>query len=404
MSSFGNRIKHAWTAFAEKDTPSSFYSGVYGESYGYRQDKTRMSFTSERSMLAGIYTRIGIDVAAIDIRHVRLDENQAFSEYILSGLDNCLTTEANIDQPGRAFRQDIAMSLFDKGVAAIVPVETGFSPINTGSIDIKSLRVGEIVGWYPKHVRVKVYNENSGKREELVLPKSIVAIVENPLYSVMNEPNSTLKRLAHKLALLDNIDDISGSGKLDLIIQLPYVIKSEARAHQAEQRKAAIEDQLKGSKYGIAYTDATEKITQLNRSVDNNLVDQVQYLNDKLYAELGLTKEVLEGTADEAAMINYYNRTVEPILGAISEALKRTFLSKTARSQGQSIEYYRDPFKLVPVSQIAEIADKLTRNAILSSNEMRSILSYKPSESQGANELVNKNMPQSETPQGQLGA
>jgi hypothetical protein len=341
-----------------------------------------------------------MDVASIKIRHVRIDDEERYLEQIDSGINNCLTLEANIDQAARAFRQDISMTLFDKGVAAIVPVDTTLSPINNGSWDIKTMRVGEVLGWYPKHVRVNLYNEDKGRREQITVPKSMVAIIENPLYSVMNEPNSTLQRLMRKLALLDSSDELSASGKLDLIIQLPYVIKSEARRQQADQRRKDIEFQLKGSQYGIAYTDGTEKITQLNRPVQNNLFTQVESLTALLYVQLGLTESVMNGTADEKTMLNYMNRTVEPICDAIVEGMRRVYLTKTARSQGQSITYFRDPFRLIPIGGeggIADIADKFARNEILSSNELRQIVGFKPSKEPKANQLINANMPTSDT-------
>jgi hypothetical protein len=344
---------------------------------------------------------LSIDVASVDMRHVRLDEENRYKEDIDSGLNNCLTVEANIDQAARAFRQDIAMTLFDKGVAALVPVDTSISPRTSGGFDILTMRVGEIVTWYPQHVRISLYNEATGEREEITLNKTAVAIVENPLYSVMNEPLSTLQRLLHKLNLLDAIDEQSASGKLDLIIQLPYVIKSEARRQQAEQRRQDIEFQLKGSQYGIAYTDGTEKITQLNRPAENNLMSQIEYLTAMLYGQLGLTEEVMNGTADEKAMLNYWNRTIEPILTAIVEAMRRTFLTKTARTQKQSVLFFRDPFRLVPIENIAEIADKFTRNEIMTSNEMRQVVGMAPHPDPKADQLLNSNMPQgSPTPTG----
>jgi Phage portal protein len=394
MAAFGDRLKHAWNAFTNQPEPVNSYD--VGPSYSSQPSRARLYFSNERSIISAIYTRISIDVASNVILHVRLDENKRFMEEVDSGLNNCLTLEANLDQGARAFRQDIAMTLFDKGVAALVPVDTAVSPMQTGGYDIKTMRVGEILQWYPRHVRVSVYNDNEkkGLREELTVSKSIVAIVENPLYSIMNEPNSTLQRLMRKLALLDSVDEAAGSGKLDLIIQLPYVIKSEARKQQAEQRRKDIEFQLKGSQYGIAYTDGTEKITQLNRPAENNLLKQIEYLTAMLYGQLGLTPEIMNGTADETAMLNYTNRTIEPILASITEAMKRTFLTKTARTQGQSIEYYRDPFRLVPINDIAEIADKFTRNEILTSNEVRQIVGFKPAKDQKADQLVNSNMPQ----------
>lgn len=394
MAGFVDRIKHAWNAFSNEDDERRIYSyGDYGASSGLRPDRARFRISNERSIITSIYTRLSIDVAAVGIRHVRLDDQNRYKEDIKSSLNECLTLEANLDQASRAFRQDVAMTLFDKGVAAIVPVDTTLNPM-TSSFDIRTMRVGEIVGWYPKHVRLSVYNENRGRREEITLEKKFVAIVENPLYAVMNEPNSTLQRLIRKLNLLDAVDEQTSSGKLDLIIQLPYVIKTEARRSQAEQRRKDIEFQLKGSQYGIAYTDGTEKITQLNRPAENNLLKQVEYLTNMLYGQLGITEEVMNGTADEKAMLNYYNRTIEPVVSAITEAMRRSFLTKTARSQGQSVVFFRDPFKLVPINDIAEIADKFTRNEILSSNEIRSIVGIPPSSDPKADELRNSNMPE----------
>lgn len=396
MAGLRSSLKHAWNAFLNQPAPDVFRGSDYGVSYSGRPDRVR-SVYNERSLISSIYTRLGIDVASTDIRHVKLDDNGRFLEEIDSGLNNCLTLEANVDQAASHFRQDIATTLFDEGVAAVVPVDTSLNPHESTGYDIKTMRVGKIVDWMPQHVRVSLYNEKTGRREELVLPKKMVAIIENPLYSVMNEPNSTLQRLIRKLNILDAIDEQSGSGKLDIIIQLPYVIKSEARKQQAEQRRQDIEFQLKGSKYGIAYTDGTEKITQLNRAAENNLLTQVQYLTEQLFAQLGLTKGVIEGGADEAAMINYHTRTVEPIVRAITEEMRRKFLTKTARSQKQWILYYRDPFKLVPVKELAEIADKFTRNEILSSNEVRGIIGFKPSKEAKADQLINSNMPQADT-------
>jgi hypothetical protein len=336
---------------------------------------------------------LGIDVASVDMRHVRLDDENRYKEDMDSGLNSCLTLEANIDQAARAFRQDVVMTLFDNGVAAIVPVDTSISPEQSGGFDILTLRVGNVVTWYPHHVRVNLYNETTGVREEITLLKTAVAIVENPLYSVMNEPNSTLQRLLRKLNLLDVVDEASASGKLDLIIQLPYVIKSEARRQQAEQRRTDIEFQLKGSQYGIAYTDGTEKITQLNRPAENNLMSQIEYLTKMLYGQLGLTEEVMNGTADEKAMLNYWNRTVEPILTAIVEAMRRSFLTKTARTQKQSVLFFKDPFRLIPIENIAEIADKFTRNEIMTANEIRGIIGFPPHSSPKADQLTNSNMP-----------
>lgn len=398
MATIGSRIKHAWNAFLGED--NTHHTFDIGPSYSgsSRPDRTRTYISNERSIISSIYTRMAIDIATVDIRHVRLDDEKRYVEDIDSGLNSCLTLEANIDQAARAFRQDIVMTLFEKGVAAIVPVDTTINPSVSGGFDIKTLRVGEITQWYPKHVRVDLYNEEKGYREEITLEKKFVAIIENPLYSVMNEPNSTLKRLTRKLNLLDTVDEASSSGKLDLIIQLPYVIKSDARRQQAEQRRADIEFQLKGSKYGIAYTDGTEKITQLNRPTENNLLKQVEYLTGLLYGQLGLTEEVMNGTADEKAMLNYYNRTVEPLLSAITEGMKRSFLTKTGRSQLQSIVFFRDPFRLVPIDAIADIADKFTRNEILSANEIRSIIGVKPSKDPKADKLLNSNMPQAVDP------
>lgn len=391
----GARLKHAWNAFTNQDeTPVPYGIGAsYGTSSPSRQ---RLSISNDRSIVSAIYARLAVDIASVTIQHVRLDENKRYLEEIDSGLNNCLTLSANIDQTARAFRQDIAMTLFDKGVAVLVPVDTSISPVYEGGYDIKTMRVGEVVQWLPQHVRVSAYNERSGQREEVTLPKTAVAIVENPLYAIMNEPNSTLQRLIKKLSMLDAVDEASSSGKLDLIIQLPYVVKSEARRQQAEQRRKDIEFQLKGSQYGIAYTDGTEKITQLNRPAENNLLKQVEYLTNMLYGQLGLTPEIMNGTADEKSMLNYHNRTIGPIIESIVESMKRTFLTKTARTQRQSIEYYRDPFKLVPLSEIAEIADKFTRNEIASSNEIRQIVGWKPSKEPKADELRNSNMPQSE--------
>lgn len=396
---FSTRLKHAWNAFVDpqRDRRREPFSDYYGASYGTRPDRVRLNFSNERSIISSIYTRVGIDVAGVGIRHVRTDDQNRYLEDIDSGLNNCLTLEANIDQAARMFRQDLAMTLLDRGVAAVVPVDTSISPLDTGGFDIKTLRVGWIVSWYPQHVRVSLYNDQRGLREEITLPKSMVAVIENPLYSVMNEPNSTLQRLIRKLNLLDGIDEQSASGKLDLIIQLPYVVKSEARRQQAEQRRKDIEFQLKGSKYGIAYTDGTEKITQLNRPAENNLMGQIEYLTKMLYGQLGLTEEVMNGTADEKAMLNYWNRTIEPMLDAIVEAMRRTFLTKTARSQKQTIMYFRDSFKLVPVESIAEIADKFARNEILSSNEIRQVIGFKPAKDPKADKLINSNMPQADT-------
>lgn len=389
-----NRLAHAWNAFINTPDQVNTRSGNGGFSNsGTNPSRTRLISSNDRSIISSIYNRIGIDTAAVNINHVYLDPNKHYLKDAPSGLNNCLMLKANIDQGARAFRQDMAMTLFDKGVIALVPIDTSDVPLPSGSYDIYTMRVGEVINWYPQFVRVRVYNEQTGRREELTLSKTLVAIVENPLYSVMNEPNSTLQRLLRKLNLLDSIDEASSSGKLDMIIQLPYVVKNDTRREQAEERARDIENQLKGSKYGVAYTDGTEKITQLNRPVENNMLSQVQYLTGLLYSQLGLTEAVFDGTADEKTMLNYYNRTIEPILGAIAESMKATFLTKTARSQGQSIEYYRDPFKLLAISDLAELADKLTRNEILSSNEFRSLIGFKPSSDPQADKLLNKNLP-----------
>jgi hypothetical protein len=395
VPTIGSRLKHAWNAFTNQD----FTLSSYGDAVSYgRPDRTRSRIPNERSIISSIYTRLSMDVAGVDIRHVRNDDTGRYMEDVDSGLNNCLTLEANIDQAARAFRQDLALTLFDSGSAAIVPVDTTLNPLVTGGYDILTLRVGEIIQWMPKHVKVSVYNEAKGRREQITLEKKFVAVVDNPLYSVMNEPNSTLQRLVRKLSILDAIDEQSGSGKLDMIIQLPYVIKSQARREQAEQRRQDIEFQLKGSQYGIAYTDGTEKITQLNRPAENNLMKQIEYLVDMLYGQLGLTPEIMNGTADEKAMLNYNSRTIEPLLDAIVEAMKRTFLTKTARSQGQSVSYFRNSFKLVPLSEIAAIADALARNEILTSNELRQVLGFKPHDDPNADKLRNSNMPQPNPP------
>jgi len=392
----GAKLAHAWNAFKNQDEQYRIKSWDMGAAYGTKPDRVRLQISNERSIISSIYTRLSVDVASVNILHVRLDDQERYLEKIPSGLNECLTVEANIDQEARAFRQDMALSLFDKGVIAIVPVDTSINPETTGGYDIKTLRVGEIVQWYPNHVRVNLYNEAIGRREEVTLEKRVVAIVENPLYSVMNEPNSTLQRLITKLNMLDAVDAASSSGKLDLIIQLPYVIKSEARRQQAEQRRQDIEFQLKGSTYGIAYTDGTEKITQLNRPAENNLLKQVEFLTGMLYNQLGLTEDIMNGTADEKAMLNYNNRTIEPIVAAIAGEFKRKFLTKTARSQLQSVKYFTDPFKFVPINDIAEIADKFTRNEILTSNEIRQLVGFKPSDDPKADELRNSNMPEVE--------
>lgn len=387
--SFGSRLKHAWNAFTGNIQMN--YRDL-GMSYSYRADRPRMSRGNERSIVTSVYNRIALDVAALNVKHVRLDENGRFLSVIDDGLNNCLTLEANVDQTARSFIQDVVISMFDEGSVAIVPVDTTTDPNVSGSYDIQSLRVGQILDWYPQYIRTRVYNEQTGRKEDIVVPKSAVAIIENPLYAVINEPNSTMQRLIRKLNLLDVIDEQSGSGKLDLIIQLPYVIKTEARRQQAENRRKDIESQLSGSKYGIAYTDGTEHITQLNRSVNNNLMSQIEYLTSMLYSQLGITQSILDGTADEKTMLNYNNRTIEPIISAIVDEMKRKFLTKTARSQRQSISFFRDPFKLVPVNEIAEIADKFTRNEIMTSNEIRQVVGMKPSDDPRADELRNKNL------------
>lgn len=393
MARFGTTLRHAWNVFVNQEDRAKAAPSSAGGGYGRRPDRMRLRISNERSIISSIYTRLSIDVASVDMRHIRLDEENRYLEDIDSGLNNCLTVEANIDQAARAFRQDVAMTMFDRGVAVLVPVDTTINPAETGGYDIITLRVGEVINWYPQHVRVSVYNEMKAKREEITLHKSTVAVIENPLYAVMNEPNSTLQRLLLKLNLLDAIDEQSASGKLDLIIQLPYVIKSEARRQQAEQRRTDIEFQLKGSQYGIAYTDGTEKITQLNRPAENNLMAQVEYLTEMLYGQLGLTEEVMNGTADEKAMLNYWNRTIEPVLTAIVESMRRSFLTKTARTQRQQIQFFRDPFRLVPIENIAEIADKFTRNEILTSNEIRQVVGIAPHSDPKADKLVNSNMP-----------
>lgn len=390
--SFGSRIKHAWNIFMNKD-PTDDYRNR-GESYYYRQDRPQRRRQVDRTIATSVFNRIAMDVSAIDIRHVQLDENGRYLGEIKSGLNECLSLEANIDQTGRAFFQDLVMSMFDEGVVAAVPVETTFNPSVTDSYDVKSIRVGKIVEWRPLDVKVNLYNEKTGKRQDVWVPKRSAAIIENPLYSVVNEPNSTMQRLIRKLALLDAVDEQSSSGKLDLIIQLPYVIKTEARRQEAEKRRKDIEMQLSGTKYGIAYTDGTERITQLNRPIENNLMKQIEYLTSMLYSQLGITQAVLDGTADEQTMLNYNNRTIEPIVSAIVNEFKRKFLTKTARTQMKSVVFFRDPFRLVPVSQIAEIADKFTRNEIMTSNEIRQIIGMKPSDDPKADQLVNSNISQ----------
>lgn len=387
---FGTRLKHAWNVFMNRD-PTLYYREL-GMGYSYRPDRPRFTRGNERSIVTSVYNRIALDVAAINIQHVRLDNDGRFLSVIESSLNRCLSLSANADQTGRAFLQDVVMSMMDEGCVAIVPVDTDDDPDMTGSYKIETMRTGKILDWYPEYVKVRVYNERTGRKEDILVSKSSVAIIENPLYAVINEPNSTMQRLIRKLNLLDVVDEQSSSGKLDLIIQLPYVIKTEARRQQAEQRRKDIETQLSGSKYGIAYTDGTEHITQLNRSVENNLMKQIEYLTSMLYSQLGITQSILDGTADEKTMLNYYNRTIEPIVSAIVDEMKRKFLTKTARSQLQSISFFRDPFKLVPVADLSEIADKFTRNEIMSSNEFRQIIGMKPSADPKADELRNKNL------------
>lgn len=390
--SVGSRFKNAWNAFRNREPTKVFQDIGYG--YSYRPDRFHLTRGNERSIVTSVYNRIALDVAAIDIRHVQLDAEGQFCDVVQSGLNNCLSTESNLDQTGRAFIQDAVMSMMDEGCIAIVPVDTDDDPDDTTGYQILSMRVGRILDWYPKHIRVELYNEETGRKQDIVVPKSTVAIVENPLYAVINEPNSTMQRLIRKLNLLDAVDEQSSSGKLDLIIQLPYVIKTEARRKQAEKRRKDIEQQLAGSKYGIAYTDGTERITQLNRSLENNLMKQIEYLTSMLYSQLGITQSILDGTADDKTMLNYYNRTIEPIIAAIVDEMKRKFLSKTARSQNKSIKFFRDPFKLVPVADLAEISDKFTRNEIATSNEIRQVIGWKPSDDPKADELRNSNLSQ----------
>jgi hypothetical protein len=387
-------LKHAWNAFTNWDQNYQMvqsYAG--GATFGVRPDRTRLNFSNERSIISSILTRMSLDAAAIQLVHVRNDDEGSYQGQVTSGLNNCFTTQANIDQFAQQFRQDIFMTLFDKGVAAIVPIDTSIDPINSNAYDVLTMRVGEVVGWYPEHVRVMVYNEKIGLRQQITLPKSLVAVVENPFYQVMNEPSSTLQRLVRKLNMLDQVDEQSSSGKLDMIIQLPYVVKSETRRSAAEQRTKDIEFQLKGSQYGIAYIDGTEKVTQLNRPATNNLMDQIQYLTGMLYDQLGLTDTIMNGSANEATMNNYLVRTIEPIVTAAVEAMKATFLTKTARTQGQSISFFRNPFSLVPMADFAKIADMLSRNEIASANELRNAIGWKPSKNPKADELLNSNMP-----------
>ena len=393
--SIGTRLKHAWNAFTNKDPTAANHSQYFSvNSYGHRPDRFRFTRGNERTIVTSVYNRIATDVAAVSIQHVRLDENGRYTETIDSDLNTCLTLSANLDQTGRAFIQDVVMSLIDEGCIAIVPVDTTSNPNVTGSYDIQSMRTGKIIDWYPDKVKVQVYNERTMKKEDIIISKSAVAIIENPFYAIMNEQNSTMQRLIRKLRLLDFIDEQNSSAKLDMIIQLPYVIKSETMKKRAEDRRKSIEEQLTGSKYGIAYTDGTERITQLNRPIENNLMSQIEYLTKTLYSQLGITQNIMDGTADEKTMLNYNNRTIEPYLSAIVDEMKRKFLTKTARSQRQSIMFFRDPFKLVPVNDIAEIADKFTRNEIMTSNEIRQVIGMKPSGDPKADQLVNSNISQ----------
>lgn len=391
--SFGERLKHAWNVFLNRDP--TYNKKDIGTGYFYRPDRPRFSRGNERTIISSVYNRLAVDASTISIKHVRLDDNDRFLEEIDSDLNSCLNLRANVDQTGRAFLQDVVMSMLDEGCVAIVPVDTDFDPDLTDSYKILSMRVGQIVDWYPSYIKVKLYNEKTGEKREVLVPKSSTAIIENPFYAVMNEPNSTMQRLIRKLGLLDVIDEQSGSGKLDLIIQLPYVIKTEARKRQAEERRKDIEQQLTGSKYGVAYTDGTERVIQLNRAVENNLMSQIEYLTSMLFSQLGITQSILDGTADEQTMLNYYSRTIEPIVSAITDEMKCKFLTKTARTRKHTIMFFRDPFKIVPVNQIADISDKLTRNEIVSSNEIRQIIGMKPSDDPNADELRNKNLNQS---------
>lgn len=387
----GSRLKHAWNAFWKRDPTEHTNTGT---GYYIRPDRQRLTRGNERTIITSIFNRIALDVASLSFQHVRLDKDGRYLETINSGLNSCLNLEANVDQTGRAFIQDIVMSMFDEGCVAIVPIDTSFNPKVTNSYDILTMRTGKIIEWYPKHVKVKVYNENTGEKEEIILPKSVAGIIENPLFAVMNQPSSTMQRLIRKLSLLDAVDEQSSSGKLDLLIQLPYTIKTETRRKQADDRRRDIEAQLTGSKYGIAYIDGTERVTQLNRPIENNLLKQIEYLTSMLFSQLNMTQSILDGTADERTMLNYTNRLIEPIASAIVDEIKRKFLTKTARSQLQSVLFFRDPFKLAPISQIAEIADKFTRNEITSSNEIRQSIGMKPSKDPKADQLVNSNISQ----------
>lgn len=392
--SFSDRLQHAWNAFMNKD-PTMYKTVNYSQGYSTKPDRYRLARSGEKTIVNAIYNRIANDAASITIEHVKLDENERFSETIDSGLNNCLNLEANIDQTGRAFIKDAVLSMLDEGCSALVPIDTSLNPAQSASYDIKTMRVGKITEWYPRHIKVLVYNDRKGKKEEVIVPKSTVAILENPFYSVMNEKASIMQRLIHKLHLLDTVDEQSSAGKLDLIITLPYAVKTDARRQQANRRRKEIEQQLAGSKYGIAYADGTEKITQLNRSLENNLMKQIEYLTSMAYAQLGLTQEIMNGSADEKVMTNYYNRTIEPIIACLVDEMKRKFLTKTARSQRQSICYFRDPFKLVPATELADLADKFTRNEIMTSNEFRQIVGMKPANDPNADELRNKNISQS---------
>ena len=387
-----NRFRNAWNAFLGRDPTDKYLEyGLYGGSY-QRPDRTQLSYGNDKSIVTAIYNRIALDVSQISVRHVNVDENNQYLETRKSTLNDCLTLSANLDQTGKAFMQDIVMSMFDEGCVAVVPTDTDTSPKNTDGFDIYSMRTGKIVEWFPHHVKVEVYNENTGKKEKILVEKRTTAIIENPFYAIMNEPNSVLRRLIRKLVLLDAVDEQSSAGKLDLIIQLPYTIKGETRRKQAEERRDNIEKQLAGSKYGIAYADATERITQLNRPIENNLMKQIEYLTNLLYGQLGISETILNGTADEQTMLNYFSSTIEPILSAIVDEFKRKFLSKTARTQGQSIMYFREPFKLAPVKNIAEVAEKLITNRVLTSNEVRGVLGYKPAEDAEADKLLNPNI------------
>lgn len=394
--SIPSRLKHGWNAFKMNRSPT-YTNNYYGSSSSTRPDRMRFSRGNERSIVTSIYNRIALDVSQLSFEHVQLDKDGRYSETKTTGLNTCLTLEANLDQTSRAFFQDASLSMFDEGSIALVPIDTNLDPNITGGYDIESIRVGQILTWYPKHIKVRLYNEQTGIKEDRIIPKSIAAIIENPFYTVMNQSNSTMQRLIRKLSLLDAIDEQSASGKLDLIIQLPYTVKSNLRKQQAEERRKAVEDQLYDSKYGIAYIDSTERVIQLNRPVENNLMSQIEYLQNLLYSQLGITQSILDGSADDKTMLNYYNRIVEPIAAAFVDEMRRKFLTKTARTQGQSIMFFRDPFKLVPVSELAEISDKLTRNEIASSNEMRQTIGWKPSKDPKADELRNKNLNQPES-------